>query len=67
MKPVIGNPEQAETERMNRLFPGDAPSSPNAPENIAAAEAAALAETNRIAAERYAREQAVRNGTADGQ
>lgn len=60
--PEINDPKPEVQNLLDRVFPGDAPSSPNSPENKAAAEAAAQVEVNRVQAERHALEQAVRSG-----
>ncbi len=65
MKPVINDPAVAAQELLNKVFPGDAPSSPHSPANKAALEAAAQAEVDRVQAERHALEQAVRSGKLD--
>ena len=57
--------DQRSVDAALAAFPGNPPSSPNSPANMAAAEAAALAETNRVQAERHALEQAVRSGAND--
>jgi hypothetical protein len=59
-KPTFNIADKRSSDAVAEAFPGNPPSSPNAPENMEAAHQKAQRELTEIRAERIAREDAVR-------